>query len=50
VHGTPQAFERDRRRDLDLELKGWRVLRLGWRQIAREPNRVVALLRMSLGV
>ena len=45
THGTAHAFERDRRRDLDLELAGRHVLRIGWRQVTHEPERVVALLR-----
>jgi hypothetical protein len=45
THDTPLAFERDRRRDLDLELAGWHVLRITWRQLKREPDRVAALLR-----
>jgi very-short-patch-repair endonuclease len=48
VHGTSAAFQRDRRRDLDLELAGWHVLRIGWRQITDHPDRVVALLRSRL--
>jgi very-short-patch-repair endonuclease len=48
VHSTPQAFERDRRRDLELELAGWHVLRLGWRQISDHPDRVAVLLRRRL--
>jgi very-short-patch-repair endonuclease len=45
VHDNPYAFEEDRRRDLDLELADWHVIRLTWRQIAEQPERVVALLR-----
>jgi very-short-patch-repair endonuclease len=48
VHDTPVAFERDRRRDLDLELAGWHVIRLTWRQVAESPNEVVSLLRRRL--
>ena len=47
-HGFPAAFARDRRRDLDLELAGWHVLRLGWRQVVHEPARVMRLLRTHL--
>jgi very-short-patch-repair endonuclease len=45
VHDNPYAFEEDRRRDLDLELADWHVIRLTWRQISEQPERVVALLR-----
>ena len=48
IHDNPYAFEEDRRRDLDLELADWHVLRLTWRQIAEQPERVLALLRMRL--
>jgi hypothetical protein len=50
THDTPLAFERDRQRDLDLELAGWRVVRITWRQVTREPARVAALLSALLRV
>jgi very-short-patch-repair endonuclease len=46
---TPLAFERDRRRDLDLELAGWHVVRAGWRQVVEEPHRLIAMLHTRLG-
>ena len=49
THDTPIAWERDHERDLRLELAGWHVLRLTWRQITRRPGEVVALLRLRLG-
>ena len=48
VHDNPYAFEEDRRRDLDLELAGWHVIRFTWRQLAEQPERVLALVRKSL--
>lgn len=33
-HSTRAAFERDRRRDRQLQVAGWRVVRLTWRQLA----------------
>jgi hypothetical protein len=48
VHGTPIAFERDRRRDLDLEVAGWHVLRLTWHQVVQSPSQAVRLLRRRL--
>ena len=45
IHHNPYAFEEDRRRDLDLELAGWHVIRLTWRQVAEQPERVLALVR-----
>ena len=44
THGHPIAFHRDRDRDLYLQERGWRVIRLSWRQVVYEPQRVVALL------
>jgi REase_MTES_1575 len=48
THATPIAFERDRERDLVLEAADWRVIRLTWRQVTEDPERVVALLRKRL--
>jgi very-short-patch-repair endonuclease len=41
-HGTRAAFERDRRRDADLQAAGLRVLRITWRRLQDEPLAVVA--------
>ena len=48
THGNALAFERDRQRDLDLSLAGWTVIRITWRQLRDEPERIVALLRAKL--
>lgn len=48
-HRTAAAVERDRRRDADLAIAGQRVLRSTWRQLEREPGRVVRMLRVALG-
>jgi very-short-patch-repair endonuclease len=47
-HGTRQAFERDRRRDADLERAGLHVIRLSWRMLADEPLAAVALIATAL--
>lgn len=47
-HGSRQAFERDRRRDADLTAAGFRVVRFTWRQIAHEPEAVLARLAVLL--
>ncbi|HEU4656738.1 MAG TPA: DUF559 domain-containing protein, partial [Capillimicrobium sp.] len=47
-HMTPQAFERDRARDARLATAGYRTLRFTWRQLADEPQTVVAALRAAL--
>jgi very-short-patch-repair endonuclease len=49
AHGTRGAFERDRRRDADLLAAGWRVLRISYERLEREPawvaERIVDALR-----
>jgi very-short-patch-repair endonuclease len=48
THGTARAFERDRRRDVELGADGYRVLRFTWRQITRDPGWVVRTVREAL--
>jgi very-short-patch-repair endonuclease len=38
VHGTAAAFERDRVRDRALIASGWRVIRITWGQLSRDPE------------
>lgn len=47
-HGTRRAFERDRRRDAELQAAGYRVVRFTWRQLDREPLAVAARLAALL--
>jgi very-short-patch-repair endonuclease len=47
-HSTRAAFERDRRRDADLQARGFSVMRVTWRQLAHEPEAVVARLAQRL--
>jgi very-short-patch-repair endonuclease len=47
-HRTREAFERDRRRDAWLLVAGYRVLRITWRRLTREPEQVIALLAAAL--
>jgi very-short-patch-repair endonuclease len=49
THDTPQAFERDRQRDLELAQAGWRVIRITWRQLMERPEQIVATLQKLLG-
>ena len=49
AHLTPTAFERDRRRDAILQVKGYRVVRFTWAQVTREPAAVSGTLRALLG-
>lgn len=41
THRTRRAFERDRARDVRLQLLGYRVLRFTWRQLETEPEIVL---------
>ena len=47
-HSPTHAFELDRARDRRLEAAGWRVVRITWRQLEREPELVEADLRRLL--
>ena len=47
-HDTGPQFERDRRKDADLLLAGFRVLRFTWRRLTREPAEVVAIIAAAL--
>ena len=37
-HQTTEAFERDRERDAFLQLKGYRVIRITWRMLTKNPE------------
>ena len=45
-HATSAAFERDRARDRILAAAGWRVIRVTWRQLHRQPAAVASDVRM----
>jgi very-short-patch-repair endonuclease/predicted transcriptional regulator of viral defense system len=47
-HRTRAKFERDRRMDGRLLMAGYRVLRVTWRQLTREPELVVAMIATAL--
>ncbi len=47
-HSDRLAFEDDRRRDADLVARGYRVVRITWRQIRDEPVAVAARLAAAL--
>jgi hypothetical protein len=49
THRTRRAFEHDRARDQRLAAAGYRSLRVTWRQLSDEPDRVEAALRALLG-
>jgi very-short-patch-repair endonuclease len=48
THGTRTAFERDRRRDADLLAAGWRVLRISYLRLEREPEWVARRIAKAL--
>ncbi len=43
-HDNPVAFERDRKRDRELQLGGYRVVRFTHRQIEKEPDAVISAI------
>lgn len=47
-HRSPDAFERDRRRDAELAAEGWVVLRFTWRQVTRQPGWVAQTVRTTI--
>lgn len=47
-HSTRAAFERDRRRDADLQLAGQRVMRVTHRQLCGEPIPLIARCAAAL--
>jgi very-short-patch-repair endonuclease len=48
AHGTRGSFERDRRRDAELMTGGWRVLRISYAQLERDPHWVAARIQGAL--
>jgi very-short-patch-repair endonuclease len=48
AHGTRRAFEHDRLRDADLLAAGWRVLRISYARLEREPEWVAARIARAL--
>jgi len=49
-HASAASFERDRRRDAELTGAGMRVIRVTWRQLADEPEAVLARLVRALAL
>jgi very-short-patch-repair endonuclease len=47
-HASRAQFERDRARDADLQAAGYRVIRLTWRQVTGERERIAARLAAAL--
>jgi very-short-patch-repair endonuclease len=49
-HGSRAAFEADRRRDQNLVAAGYRVIRITWSQLTREPGRVLVKIAQALAI
>jgi hypothetical protein len=49
AHATSAAFERDRERDRVLQVEGWRVVRITWRQLHDHRRSIAADLERLLG-
>jgi very-short-patch-repair endonuclease len=49
-HASRAAFERDRLRDAKLLAHGFRVIRVTWRQIVRDPEGTVVRITSALAV
>jgi very-short-patch-repair endonuclease len=49
-HSTRAAFERDRLRDAELAARGFRVIRVTWRQLTEQPLAVVARIAGALAL
>ncbi len=47
-HSSRAAFERDRARDADLQARGYRVVRVTWRQLTTRPEELAARLGGAL--
>jgi very-short-patch-repair endonuclease len=47
-HSSRRSFERDRRKDRELQARGYRVMRITWRELVEEPEAVVAALAAAL--
>ncbi len=47
-HAHREAFERDRRRDAELQAAGYRVIRVTWRRMADEPEALLVTLAQAL--
>jgi very-short-patch-repair endonuclease len=49
-HSSRLAFERDRHRDGELASRGFRVIRVTWRQIVNEPDALIRRLAQALAI
>ena len=49
-HLQASAFDRDRERDREAIIHGWRVLRFTWADVIEGPHKVVATVRQALEI
>ncbi|WP_433163386.1 DUF559 domain-containing protein [Kribbella sp. CA-247076] len=47
-HGTRAALTRDCRRQVNLTIRGWRLLRFSWEDVMFDPDWVVAAIRQAI--
>ena len=47
-HSSRAAFERDRVRDADLQMRGYRTIRITWRRLTAEPEAVAVTVATAL--
>ena len=47
-HGSPAALASDLKRQNELILRGWTILRFTWSQITKQPDEVAATIRAAL--
>jgi very-short-patch-repair endonuclease len=50
AHSAPGPFDRDRARQTDLVLYGWRPLRFTWKDVTRKAERMCGRIRFGLGL
>ncbi|MEU8224418.1 DUF559 domain-containing protein [Kribbella sp. NPDC048915] len=49
-HGTRRALVKDCRRQANLTIRGWRVLRFSWEDIMYDPDWVIATIERAAGL
>lgn len=49
-HSDQETFQNDRKRQNDIALRGWQVLRFTWLDLTQYPDRVVATIRAAISV
>ncbi len=48
-HSDPEAFAKDRKRQNNIALLGWKVLRFTWLDLTEYPQRVIAEIKDAIG-